>query len=260
MEIGEDEGEISKTFGNTSRAVLGDYSYRKQDPKASPMNRLPRQEEIQLDNKGLTFEQAAYHADNVCPCCRQMLPRDRKNINWNYDRSYVVVPNNSKAAAMSPSTVNFPNNESVEPNTPNPPSKSSQASDDRKSKGKDCNELICLGKNKRKRKNKAQVKKLEEEFAINPHWTNEDVDRISNELKLDRSQIYKWNWDQKKKLNILPSKVYVVQVPENFNQGSGKNKVGEQGTKQVYVKSIQDLLKLQSLASLKPASKKSGTK
>ena len=96
------------------------------------MNKPPRHEEIQIDNKGMTFEQAAYNADNVWPCCKQMLPRDRKNINWNYDRSYTVVPNNSKVGVMSPSTVNFPNNESVDPNTPNPPSRSSNTSDDRK--------------------------------------------------------------------------------------------------------------------------------
>jgi len=27
--------------------------------------------------------------------------------------------------------------------------------------------------------------------------------------------VYKWNWDQKKKLNIIPNKVYVLQVPED---------------------------------------------
>lgn len=199
-----------------------------------------------MDNKGLTFEQAAFTADNVCPCCKQMLPRDRRNVNWSYDRNYMVVPNHPKTGAMSPTTVNFPNNESVDPNTPHPASKSSCNSDE-KSKNK---------KSKRKRKNKMQIKKLEDEFSKNPHWTNEDVDRISAELKLDKSQVYKWNWDQKKKLNILPSKVYVVEVPEGFNQGTGKGKNGETGNKQVYVKSIQDLLKLQSLASMKPTGNK----
>ena len=96
-------------------------------------------------------------------------------------------------------------------------------------------------KTKRKRKNKAQIKKLEEEFQKNPHWTNEDVDKISKDLKLDKSQVYKWNWDQKKKLNILPSKVYVVQMPNESENG----KKG----KQVYVKSIQDVIKLQQLAN-----------
>lgn len=81
-----------------------------------------------------------------------------------------------------------------------------------------------------------QVKELEEEFNKNPHWTNEDVDKISKRLGLDKAKVYKWNWDQKKKLNILPSKVYVYNVPD----GSLGN------TKQIYVKSAQELLELQN--------------
>lgn len=47
----------------------------------------------------------------------------------------------------------------------------------------------------------------------NPHWTNDDVERISSQTGLKESQVYKWNWDQKKKLNIIPNKVYVLQMP-----------------------------------------------
>lgn len=237
--LGEDEGDVSKSFGHTSRAMIGDNSYRKKENNPSPMKRAYRQEEVQNENKGLTFEQAAFSADNTCPCCKQVLPRDRRNINWNYDKNFMVVPNNAKQGNFSPSTVNFPNRESVDPHTPNPGTKSSVNTEERKK-----------GKNKRKRKNKAQVKKLEEEFSKNPHWSNEDVDRISRELKLDRSQVYKWNWDQKKKLNILPSKVYVVQMPPEVNQSTGKPNNNEQN-KQVYVKSIQDVIKLQSLTNAK---------
>lgn len=116
-------------------------------------------------------------------------------------------------------------------------SKNSIISDDGKSK---------KSKNKRKRKNKDQIKKLEEEFAKNPHWSNEDVDKISDRLNLDRSQVYKWNWDQKKKLNILPSKVYVVQLPEGFSQADEK---ANPKVDKVYVKSMQELLKLKSADS-----------
>lgn len=31
---------------------------------------------------------------------------------------------------------------------------------------------------------------------------------------MEKSKVYKWNWDQKKKLNILPKRVYVFDVPE----------------------------------------------
>jgi hypothetical protein len=71
---------------------------------------------------------------------------------------------------------------------------------------------------------------LEEEFTDNPHWSNEDVEKISKKTGLSKAKIYKWNWDQKKKLNILPSKVYAFEIPE------GK----------VYVKTAQELATLQS--------------
>jgi len=148
------------------------------------------------------------------------------------------VQNNNRNEDMSPTKVTFHNTDGQDPNTPNPPSRSSINTEERKK-----------GKNKRKRKNKGQIKKLEEEFDKNPHWTNEDVDKISRDLKLDRSQVYKWNWDQKKKLNILPSKVYVVSMPENYNQAINGKK-GD-GSKQIYVKSMNDLLKLQSIESFK---------
>lgn len=241
----EDDGDVSRSFGGTSRAMVGDYSYRKKDTKISPMAQNFKYEETPSNDKGLTFEQAAYSADGVCPCCKQTLPQDKRNINWNYDKNYIVVPNVGRPGNMSPSTVNFPNNESVDPTTPNPPSKTTTKSEETKRGGKN--------KNKRKRKTKAQVKKLEEEFAKNPHWTNEDVEKISRDMKLDRSQVYKWNWDQKKKLNILPSKVYVVQVPE----GDESNKEKGQTSKQVYVKSKEDFIKLLSLTNNKgsPAKK-----
>jgi len=47
----------------------------------------------------------------------------------------------------------------------------------------------------------------------NPHWTNVEVEEIASLTGLKESQVYKWNWDQKKKLNIIPNKVYVLQMP-----------------------------------------------
>ena len=192
------------------------------------------------ENKGLTFAQAAYTATKprICPCCHQTLPMDRRNLNMNYDKNWVMVPNNVRTGTMSPSTMNFPNNETGEAVSPDPRLKRVIPNEENKKEKK----------SRRKRKNKGQIKKLEDEFSKNPHWSNEDVERISKELKLDKSQVYKWNWDQKKKLNILPSKVYVVQMPEDSTDGVKK---GE--SKQVYVKSIQDVIKLQQLAN--PTSK-----
>lgn len=52
---------------------------------------------------------------------------------------------------------------------------------------------------KRKRKTKSQIKVLEREFKINSSWDKEDFKRLSTTLVLNRDQVYKWFWDQKKK-------------------------------------------------------------
>lgn len=74
-----------------------------------------------------------------------------------------------------------------------------------------------------KRKSKAQLKILKSEFEANPNWNNQDMLRIAKMCNLKRSQVYKWNWDQKK-LSVLPSKVYVVQLPPNGSL-SGDQKI-----------------------------------
>lgn len=52
---------------------------------------------------------------------------------------------------------------------------------------------------KRKRKTKTQIRILEKELQNNPNWMKEDFKRLSEELSLNRDQVYKWYWDQKKK-------------------------------------------------------------
>ena len=89
-----------------------------------------------------------------------------------------------------------------------------------------------------RRKTKAQVKLLEQELEANTNWTHEDMDRIAKKIGLSKSQVYKWNWDQRKKLNILPSKVYVVQLPSDMIDSK---------TGQIIVKSEADFKKLQAM-------------
>lgn len=55
---------------------------------------------------------------------------------------------------------------------------------------------------------------MKRSFPNNPHWSNDDVERISRKLGLEKSKVYKWNWDKKKKLNIIPSKVYTYGIQE----------------------------------------------
>lgn len=52
---------------------------------------------------------------------------------------------------------------------------------------------------RRQRKNKEQLKILENEFLKNPDWSREFIRRISNRLGLRECQVYKWHWDQRKK-------------------------------------------------------------
>lgn len=52
---------------------------------------------------------------------------------------------------------------------------------------------------KRKRKNTMQLKILKAEYLKNKEWSKELITKISDMTGLTESQIYKWNWDQKKK-------------------------------------------------------------
>mmetsp|Transcript_27145 Transcript_27145/g.24018 ORF Transcript_27145/g.24018 Transcript_27145/m.24018 type:complete len:259 (+) Transcript_27145:28-804(+) len=52
---------------------------------------------------------------------------------------------------------------------------------------------------KRKRKTKSQIKTLEKELLKTPVWIKEDFKRLSESLSLNRDQVYKWYWDQRKK-------------------------------------------------------------
>lgn len=89
-----------------------------------------------------------------------------------------------------------------------------------------------------RRKTKGQVKLLEQEMEANSNWTNEDMERIAKKISLSKSQVYKWNWDQRKKMNILPSKVYLVQLP---------NDMIDSKTGQIIVRSEAEFKKLQSM-------------
>lgn len=55
---------------------------------------------------------------------------------------------------------------------------------------------------KRKRKTKSQIRVLEKELLKNPVWIKEDFKRLSESLNLNRDQVYKWYWDQKKKSDM----------------------------------------------------------
>ena len=61
------------------------------------------------------------------------------------------------------------------------------------------NLLSIKEKRKRNRKNNEIVKILIEEFHKHPYWNREFIRELSEKIGLSDSQIYKWNWDYKKK-------------------------------------------------------------
>lgn len=48
---------------------------------------------------------------------------------------------------------------------------------------------------KRRRKNKEQVKVLAVEYDKNPKWTRPFMKELAKRTGLKPSQVYKWNWD-----------------------------------------------------------------
>lgn len=58
---------------------------------------------------------------------------------------------------------------------------------------------ICKESRKRNRKNDIQVDVLIMEFKGNPNWSKETIKDLSEKTGLTEAQIYKWNWDYKKK-------------------------------------------------------------
>lgn len=60
---------------------------------------------------------------------------------------------------------------------------------------------FCSGKDEetRRRKNKHQVKFLQSEYSKNSNWDRSFMKDLAKKVGLKASQVYKWNWDQKKK-------------------------------------------------------------
>lgn len=55
---------------------------------------------------------------------------------------------------------------------------------------------------KRKRKSMDQLRVLSQEFKTSIEWDKEMMTRLAKKTGLSEAQIYKWSWDQKKKLQV----------------------------------------------------------
>ena len=68
-----------------------------------------------------------------------------------------------------------------------------------------------------------------QEFKKCPDWTKEQVTELSAASGLTESQVYKWAWDQKKKLQQTANGLSQFLNPEDLNklQKSGKKVLSE---------------------------------
>lgn len=55
-------------------------------------------------------------------------------------------------------------------------------------------------KRQRNRKNENQVEILKTRFDFNRLWTKKEIKALAEETGLSQSQVYKWRWDYRKKL------------------------------------------------------------
>lgn len=64
---------------------------------------------------------------------------------------------------------------------------------------------------KRLRKNTTQNKVLVNEFKKNPIWSQQKIQELHQRLGLKCSQIYKWNWDMRRKIPDDNCQIYDTQ-------------------------------------------------
>ena len=51
-----------------------------------------------------------------------------------------------------------------------------------------------------RKKSKKQIEILESHFNMDEDWPLELVEQLAKELNLEKDQVYKWNWDKRKRL------------------------------------------------------------
>ena len=52
------------------------------------------------------------------------------------------------------------------------------------------------------RKHETQIGILLSEFKVGAIWTKEEIHSLAERTGLTPSQVYKWSWDQRRKLNL----------------------------------------------------------
>lgn len=57
-----------------------------------------------------------------------------------------------------------------------------------------------------RKKSKKQLETLESHFDIDTEWSLDLVERLASDLGLEKDQVYKWNWDKRKRLRKAAEK------------------------------------------------------
>lgn len=57
-----------------------------------------------------------------------------------------------------------------------------------------------------RKKSKKQVEILEQHFKEDEEWSLSFVEQLANQLNLEKDQVYKWNWDKRKRLRRRAAK------------------------------------------------------
>ena len=86
---------------------------------------------------------------------------------------------------------------------PPPPTQNNTSKPKQKNKTKKKPSVDENGKKiirRRKRKTYEQLQMLIKEFQANPDWTKDHMQEVSRKTGLSEAQVYKWGWDQKRKM------------------------------------------------------------
>jgi uncharacterized protein (UPF0147 family) len=92
--------------------------------------------------------------------------------------------------------------ESVSENEPNSPSqKVSQASKPTKALKPIKNDTqVGVNIRRHRKKSKKQLETLNSHFDLDKEWSLELVEKLASDMSLEKDQVYKWNWDKRKRL------------------------------------------------------------
>lgn len=70
-----------------------------------------------------------------------------------------------------------------------------------------------------RKKTKKQIEVLESYFDVDEEWSLQLVEKLASDLNLEKDQVYKWNWDKRKRLRKKAEK-----------EGKNTEKAGKQAT------------------------------